>query len=295
MPELLFTALLLASVILAERAMQPEAPRWLAVAGGHLRARWRTWPSRSRLPLLLTVPLCFAAAQAVPQGRAVLRRDAARRRGMAMVGGAAPDAILGSGDAVLHQLHRLSNLQCSAARSAAGDLVQPGRLPAGGGEAADLRPAVWLEASGARGCDCRHRRMRSPGAADASAAISAGRAGNVGDSAGVAFPARSALRFSAVSALADGLGHGGSQHLRSIAARLGETSVCGSFRGGRIRRASGRPGRVWDFLHRFRAGRMSSRIYSRLIEAISKRASEPTDGSIAMFPATPMCTPTRIR
>src|SRR5580692_2528302 len=100
---------------------------------------------------------------------------------MAVVDGAAPDAFLGFGYFVLHQLRWLPNLQRSAARSAPGDLVQPGRLPAGGGEVADLRLAVWLQASGAPGCDCRDRRMRSAHDAEAGAAISAGRARNVGD------------------------------------------------------------------------------------------------------------------
>ena len=41
MPELLFTALLLASLILAERAMKPGSLALAAVAGGRLRSAWR--------------------------------------------------------------------------------------------------------------------------------------------------------------------------------------------------------------------------------------------------------------
>ena len=59
MPELLFTALLLASVILAERATQPDAPRWLALASG-ICAALAYLAKSIAAPLLLTVPLCFA-------------------------------------------------------------------------------------------------------------------------------------------------------------------------------------------------------------------------------------------
>jgi branched-subunit amino acid transport protein len=59
MPELLFTALLLGSVILAERAMQPEASRWLALAAGICAALAYLTKSIAA-PLLFTVPLCFA-------------------------------------------------------------------------------------------------------------------------------------------------------------------------------------------------------------------------------------------
>jgi branched-subunit amino acid transport protein len=58
MPELLFTALLLASIILAERAMQPDQPRWLAAAAGILAAL--AYLARSvALPLIVTVPFCL--------------------------------------------------------------------------------------------------------------------------------------------------------------------------------------------------------------------------------------------
>jgi hypothetical protein len=59
MPELLFTALLVASVILAERAMKPDASRWLALAAGICGALAYLAKSIAA-PLLLTVPLCFA-------------------------------------------------------------------------------------------------------------------------------------------------------------------------------------------------------------------------------------------
>jgi hypothetical protein len=59
MPELLFTALLLGCVILAERAMQADAPLWLAVLAG-LCAGLAYLTKSIAAPLLLTVPLCFA-------------------------------------------------------------------------------------------------------------------------------------------------------------------------------------------------------------------------------------------
>src|SRR5580704_138981 len=59
MPELLFTALLLASLILAERAMQPEAPQWLALLAG-ICAALAYLAKSIAAPLLLTVPLGFA-------------------------------------------------------------------------------------------------------------------------------------------------------------------------------------------------------------------------------------------
>lgn len=59
MPELLFTALLLSSLILAERAMKPEASQWLALAAGVCAALAYLVKSIA-VPLLLTVPLCFA-------------------------------------------------------------------------------------------------------------------------------------------------------------------------------------------------------------------------------------------
>ena len=59
MPELLFTALLLASMILAERAMQPDAPAWMALLAGVCAALAYLAKSIAA-PLLLTVPLCLA-------------------------------------------------------------------------------------------------------------------------------------------------------------------------------------------------------------------------------------------
>jgi hypothetical protein len=58
MPELLFTALLLASLILAERATKPETARWIAIAAGVCAALAYLAKSIAA-PLLLTVPLCF--------------------------------------------------------------------------------------------------------------------------------------------------------------------------------------------------------------------------------------------
>jgi hypothetical protein len=59
MPELLFTALLLAGLILAERATHPEAPLWLALLAG-LCAALAYLAKSIAAPLLLTAPLCFA-------------------------------------------------------------------------------------------------------------------------------------------------------------------------------------------------------------------------------------------
>src|SRR5208337_4275979 len=59
MPELLFTALLLASLILAERAGRPESAAWLAVMAGACAGLAYLTKSIAA-PLLFTVPLCFA-------------------------------------------------------------------------------------------------------------------------------------------------------------------------------------------------------------------------------------------
>lgn len=59
MPELLFTALLLGSLILAERALKPEASEWLPVLAGVLAGLAYLTKSIAA-PLLFTVPLCFA-------------------------------------------------------------------------------------------------------------------------------------------------------------------------------------------------------------------------------------------
>jgi hypothetical protein len=66
MPELLFTALLLASLILAERATNPEAPRWLALAAG-ICAALAYLAKSIAAPLLITVPLCFALRRQFPK------------------------------------------------------------------------------------------------------------------------------------------------------------------------------------------------------------------------------------
>lgn len=58
MPELLFGALLLASLIMAERATKPQARGWLALAAGVCAALAYLVKSIAA-PLLLTVPLCF--------------------------------------------------------------------------------------------------------------------------------------------------------------------------------------------------------------------------------------------
>lgn len=59
MPELLFTSLLLASVLLAERSLDTSASRWLPVLAGICGALAYLTKS-SAAPLLFTAPLCFA-------------------------------------------------------------------------------------------------------------------------------------------------------------------------------------------------------------------------------------------
>src|SRR5579864_8105228 len=59
MPELMFTALFVASLILAERAASPGAARWLPILAGLCGALAYLTKS-SAAPLLLTVPVCFA-------------------------------------------------------------------------------------------------------------------------------------------------------------------------------------------------------------------------------------------
>lgn len=59
MPELLFTAFLLGSVTLAERASELGASRWLPALAGMFGA-FAYLTKSSAAPLLITVPLCFA-------------------------------------------------------------------------------------------------------------------------------------------------------------------------------------------------------------------------------------------
>jgi len=58
MPELLFTALFLASIVLAERASEDGSARWLALVAGACGALAYLTKSAAA-PLLLTAPLCF--------------------------------------------------------------------------------------------------------------------------------------------------------------------------------------------------------------------------------------------
>ena len=59
MPDLLFTALLVASLLLAERASDDHSPLWLAALAGALCGL--AYLTRSAaLPVLVTTPLCFA-------------------------------------------------------------------------------------------------------------------------------------------------------------------------------------------------------------------------------------------
>ncbi len=59
MPELLFTALLLGTVTLAERASDPNAAWWLPALAG-IGGALAYLTKSSAAPLLITVPLCFA-------------------------------------------------------------------------------------------------------------------------------------------------------------------------------------------------------------------------------------------
>ena len=67
MPELLFTALLLASCILAERSLNPDASGWLPVVAG-LCAGLAYLTKSAAAPLLLTAPLCFAMRKQIAKG-----------------------------------------------------------------------------------------------------------------------------------------------------------------------------------------------------------------------------------
>ncbi len=59
MPEILFMTAFLGCILLAERALEPETPVWLAAAAGLLGAL--AYLSKSAaVPLLLTAPFCFA-------------------------------------------------------------------------------------------------------------------------------------------------------------------------------------------------------------------------------------------
>ena len=59
MPDLLFTAMLLASLLLAERAADEHAPTWLAAAAGAM-CGFAYLARSAALPVLVTAPLCFA-------------------------------------------------------------------------------------------------------------------------------------------------------------------------------------------------------------------------------------------
>ena len=59
MPELLFTAFLLGSVILAEKASEPGVSSWLPALAG-MGGAFAYLTKSAAAPLLITVPLCFA-------------------------------------------------------------------------------------------------------------------------------------------------------------------------------------------------------------------------------------------
>jgi hypothetical protein len=67
MPELLFTAFLMGSVILAERASEPNASRWLPALAGVCGALAHLTRS-SAAPLLITIPFCFALRRQFKKG-----------------------------------------------------------------------------------------------------------------------------------------------------------------------------------------------------------------------------------
>jgi hypothetical protein len=67
MPELLFTSAFLACILVAERALKPESPAWLAAAAGAL-AGFAYLTKSAALPLLFTAPLCFALRKQYKRG-----------------------------------------------------------------------------------------------------------------------------------------------------------------------------------------------------------------------------------
>ena len=125
MPELLFTALLLASVLIAERALEPGSSRWLPLLAGVCGALAYLTKSAAA-PLLLIAPACFLWRRQFRAGRAVpeLRCFPLRwPHGNGEVIAAPFSGPWDLGDAVLHKLPGLSDwLQRAAARSAAGGL-----------------------------------------------------------------------------------------------------------------------------------------------------------------------------
>ena len=179
MPELLFTALLLASVMLAERALA-GCSALVAGACRHLRG---LGVSREILRRAAVVdgPCCISLwRKQFRKPRCSLPRCCRRSVGWQWW---VARHLSHSWDLVTLYYTNYFGFQIynvPAARPAAGDLAQPGWFPAGRGEAADLRRAVWRESFGTRGGCRRHRRHAFAWRGDAEAAISVGRSGNVG-------------------------------------------------------------------------------------------------------------------
>ncbi|MGA2597654.1 MAG: hypothetical protein ABSH09_11785 [Bryobacteraceae bacterium] len=67
MPEMLFTVLLLALLILAEQALRPESRTWLVALAGAL-AGLAYLTKSAALPLSIAVPLCFALRKQYKRG-----------------------------------------------------------------------------------------------------------------------------------------------------------------------------------------------------------------------------------
>ena len=67
MPELLFMTAFLASILLAEGALKADSPWWLAPAAG-LLAGFAYLTKSAALPLLFTVPFCFALRKQFRRG-----------------------------------------------------------------------------------------------------------------------------------------------------------------------------------------------------------------------------------
>ena len=110
MPELLFTAFLLGSVTLAERASESNAAWWLPALAG-MGGAFAYMTKSSAAPLLITVPLCFALRKQFTKAALYIAAMLPAVVCLAMVGLRTSFAILGSGDALLHKLSRFPDLQ----------------------------------------------------------------------------------------------------------------------------------------------------------------------------------------
>src|SRR5689334_8804964 len=103
-----------------------------------------------------------------------------------MVGVGTYFPIMGPGDALLHELPGLPNLQRSAPRLAVSGMAQPGRVPDGSGQTAHVRCALRVETLGAGGGSHGLGRVRSSGTPHAQTAISDSWIGIYAGAAGMA-------------------------------------------------------------------------------------------------------------